>query len=68
MLFRQIMRERKMDGKSLMPFGKHKGIPMEEISTGYFLWLVAQPWFENTWPRVYTYIKEYTVIFNPVIH
>lgn len=29
----------------IIPFGKHKGSPIEDCSTGYLEWLMEQDWF-----------------------
>lgn len=28
-----------------MPFGKHKGEPIEDLDTGYLEWVTEQDWF-----------------------
>lgn len=39
-----------------MPFGIHKGKPMEKVPASYLDWLHGQPWI-SSWPRVLAYIE-----------
>jgi uncharacterized protein (DUF3820 family) len=38
-------------GKKIMPFGKHKGKPLENVPSGYLLWLYDRnklpPWLRK---------------------
>lgn len=43
--------------KSPMPFGKHKGIPLESVPAGYLLWFAEQQW-ATEWPALLEYIGE----------
>lgn len=40
----------------LMPFGKHKGEPIGEVSAEYLDWLHGQEWISK-WPRILAYIE-----------
>lgn len=40
-----------------MPFGAHKGRPMEHVPASYLLWIRDQDWI-TTWPDVLLYIDE----------
>lgn len=42
--------------QTIMPFGTHKGIPLEEVPAGYLDWLMGQTWIKD-WPGLYAYIK-----------
>jgi hypothetical protein len=33
------------DSLLIMPFGKHKGCPIEDLETSYLEWLTEQDWF-----------------------
>lgn len=42
-----------MNDRSLMPFGKFKGSPLEDVSANYLLWLYDNPtglWCDNLNP------------------
>lgn len=39
-----------------MPFGAHKGKPMEEVPASYLDWLRGQDWLSQ-WPAVADYIE-----------
>lgn len=45
----------KLDDASPMPYGKHKGRPMEDIPADYLLWLVDN---SRASPKVEEYVKE----------
>lgn len=49
-------------GKSTMPFGKHKGMRMEEVPLDYLDWLLGQEWFTSKQDgfhlKVAAYLKE----------
>lgn len=46
-------------GNLLMPFGKHKGEPIEAVPAGYLDWLRDQePWLSENFPAVKKYIDE----------
>lgn len=38
-----------------MPWGTHKGIPMEKVPAEYLLWLFRQDWIRD-WPDVNDYL------------
>lgn len=39
-----------LDDLSQMPFGKHRGAPMQDVPAGYFHWLWHQPGFDRSSP------------------
>lgn len=39
-----------------MPFGKHKGKPLEEVPAKYLLWLYEQDNFPTNYPELAKYI------------
>lgn len=41
-----------------MPFGKHKGKPMQEVPANYLDWLRGEDWVKDKYPRVWAYIQE----------
>jgi len=41
--------------KDPMPFGCHKGIPMEHVPASYLDWLMGQDWIDK-WPQVVGYV------------
>lgn len=41
--------------KDPMPFGCHKGIPMEHVPAHYLDWLMGQDWIDK-WPLVVGYV------------
>lgn len=43
----------------LMPFGEHKGVPMEGVKASYLLWAMEQDWLQAKWPAVYAYCKKH---------
>lgn len=38
-----------------MPWGEHKGIPMEDVPPDYLLWLFRQAWVRD-WPDIHAYL------------
>jgi len=40
-----------------MPFGKHKGVDMDQVPATYLDWLHGQDWIKN-FPDVLKYIEE----------
>jgi uncharacterized protein (DUF3820 family) len=46
------------NNKMIMPFGKHKGEPMDEVPASYLDWLHGQSWIGD-WPEVLKYIKDH---------
>lgn len=46
---------RALTDKDPMPFGKHKGKPLEKVPAGYLDWLDGQPWLDAH-PGVRDYI------------
>lgn len=38
-----------------MPWGEHKGIPMEKVPPAYLLWLFKQGWIKD-WPDIHAYL------------
>lgn len=47
-----------MDDKSLMPFGRYKGIPLEGVPAGYLLWWADQSWTAQ-WPELLAYVDKH---------
>jgi hypothetical protein len=47
----------KFTDQTPMPWGKHKGTPMEEVPASHLLWLFKQPWIKE-WPDLYDYLVE----------
>jgi hypothetical protein len=45
----------------LVPFGKHKGQPVEVLvaDSGYREWLMGQPWFRDRYPVIYQTVVNY---------
>ena len=41
--------------KTPMPWGEHKGLPMEDVPGAYLLWLFRQPWIPD-WPDLHAYL------------
>jgi uncharacterized protein (DUF3820 family) len=35
----------------ILPFGKHKGEPIEDLSDSYLEWLLDQDWMEEKFPE-----------------
>ena len=46
-----------MTDSDLMPFGKHKGKPMEEVPASYLLWLSDQGDFKQRNAEMSEYIE-----------
>jgi hypothetical protein len=42
--------------KDPMPFGAHKGKPMEDVPASYLDWLMGQDWIDK-WPQVVGYVE-----------
>ena len=42
-----------MTGRDPMPFGKHKGIPIDDVDESYLDWLVEQDWLKDKWPKLH---------------
>ncbi len=38
-----------------MPWGDHKGTPMEKVPAEYLLWLFKQTWIKD-WPDLHDYL------------
>lgn len=45
-----------MNGESLMPWGEHKGKPLQSVPPDYLSWLLSQRWIVD-WPDMHTYLK-----------
>lgn len=45
--------------ETLMPWGVHKGKPLDEIPARYFLWVEVQPWFDPANNRTHRKLNEY---------
>jgi len=48
---------KKLTDKDPMPFGKHKGLPMEKVPADYLMYLERQDWIGD-WPAVKQYIDD----------
>ena len=49
--------KKELDGTDLMPFGAHKGTPMQDVPTSYLHWFYHKP--DNRKDgQVYLYIKK----------
>lgn len=44
--------------KTIMPFGKHEGLPLESVPASYLVWFYEQDWAEEKYPEIYLYCKE----------
>lgn len=42
-----------MNDKDLMPFGEHKGKPLEQVPAGYLLFIEKQEWFKHEGLKAY---------------
>jgi len=49
--------DKPLEDTDLMPFGKHKGVPMEEVPASYFHWLWTNGKENETQCPVHDYIK-----------
>lgn len=39
-----------------MPFGKHKGMSLDDVPADYLLWLFSQNWLSDRFPEIHNYI------------
>lgn len=46
-----------LEDDDLMPFGKHKDKPMDEVPDSYLEWFLEQDWCDR-WPSVKSYAEE----------
>jgi uncharacterized protein (DUF3820 family) len=44
---------------AILPFGKHKGMAVEEVPKDYLSWLIAQDWFRDKFSGLYKDISEF---------
>ncbi len=42
---------------TIMPWGKHKGVPLGEVDPEYLIWYFGKSWAKD-WPGLYAYVKE----------
>lgn len=42
---------------TVLPWGKHKGLRMEDVPADYLLWLMEQKWLSD-WPGLHAYIRK----------
>lgn len=42
--------------ESVFPWGRHEGVPLQDVPPAYLLWLFEQPWIKD-WPGLYAYLK-----------
>lgn len=42
-----------MTGRDPMPFGKYKGISIDDVDESYLDWLVEQDWLKDKWPKLH---------------
>jgi hypothetical protein len=47
-----------MTSRDLMPFGKHKGLPLEQVPRSYAKWLCDQDGFAEKNPALYAYFTQ----------
>lgn len=50
--------------KDRMPFGAHKGKPMEKVPAEYLDWLSDQDWLGKSWPAVKAYIDHNRAVID----
>ncbi len=46
-----------MNDQDKMPFGRHKGLSMQEVPADYLDHIIGQPWISK-WPDVERYIED----------
>lgn len=51
------MSSSRLSDRDQMPFGAHKGKPMEKVPAEYLDWLDGQDWLKAKWPRIKEYIR-----------
>ena len=49
--------------QSIMPFGKHKGMKLEDVPAGYLLWLDEQENFAKNNAALHAYIQKNQIHF-----
>ena len=54
----------KLNDDSPMPFGKHRGKPMEEVPADYLIWCASKQWVAFQYPAVAEYIEDNWEIIN----
>ncbi len=42
---------------TIMPWGRHKGVPLGEVEAGYLVWYFGKSWAKD-WPGLYAYVKD----------
>lgn len=47
----------KFTDQTPMPWGIHKGTPLEKVPADHLLWLFKQPWIKD-WPDLHDYLVE----------
>ena len=53
-----IYSKRKVDNV-IIPFGKHKDKPLNEIPLSYLSWLISNDWFEGQFYELYRAVARY---------
>ena len=56
-----------MDDKTFMPFGKHRGTPMESVPDGYLVWCYGQDFIRERFPELYQYIVDNAHLLDDLI-
>lgn len=55
-----VRKPRYVDGTQVViPFGKHKGLTLEDIPCTYLDWLVGEEWFQDKFPDLYSDVGDY---------
>lgn len=54
-----------MKPTDLMPFGKHKGIPLKDVPKDYISWLIVQEGFKDRSPALYAFFARGEDIPDP---
>ena len=54
-----------MKPTDLMPFGKHKGLPLSEVPKDYAFWLIEQSGFKEKSPALYAFFKTGEDLVDP---
>lgn len=56
-----------MKPTDLMPFGKHKGIPLKDVPKDYAAWLITQEGFKDKSPALYAFFTTGEDLVDPKV-
>jgi uncharacterized protein (DUF3820 family) len=54
----KVVKDKNPKSLWIIPFGKHKGIMIEDIETSYLEWIIGEEWFKTKFEEGYKAIQQ----------